>query len=337
MTRAKNADLPFITARFEIEKLIRQYFWSKNFIEVRTPLLVKSPGMEPHIKPLLVNRDCAQNHTFLPTSPEFAMKKLLSFGLKSIFQICPSFRDEPTSPEHHPEFTLLEFYESNITLEQLQNRIEELFCFVVEKTHHTSTFTFRNEIFNTTTPWPRFRIPDLFLEYLQIDLRNHQTRQSLAQVCIKHKINTNETESWDDLYFKLWLNLIEPKLPLNKLFFITHYPVSQSSLCNRIIDETGFEWANRFEVYAGHLELGNAFDELRDPVIQRANFIHDQKIRRETYQNQYPESPIDEDFLSALTKMEPACGVALGVDRLCMLILNAPHINAVLPLQSHWP
>ena len=117
---------------------------------------------------------------------------------------------------------------------------------------------------------------------------------------------------------------------------MTDYPTSQSSLCNRIQDSKGFEWANRFEVYAGRIELGNAFDELRDPAQQRRNFLHDQKIRKEAYQDQYPESPIDEDLLSAIAHMQPTCGIAIGVDRICMLLLDAPSIDSVLPLRSHW-
>src|ERR1035437_2563150 len=116
--------------RLVIERWIREFFWSLDYEETRTPLLVMSPGMEPHIRPIEVAPG-----VFLPTSPEFAMKKLLSRGLPRIFQICSSFRDEPRSPEHSPEFTMLEFYETNITLEKFQTRVENLFSFLRSEEH----------------------------------------------------------------------------------------------------------------------------------------------------------------------------------------------------------
>ena len=116
--------------RFLIERNVREYFWSLDYLETRTPLLVKSPGMEPHICPIEVKRRSGFSPTFLPTSPEFAMKKLLARGLSKIFQISSAFRDEPFSPEHHPEFTMLEFYEAHCSLEQLQSRVEGLFQFL---------------------------------------------------------------------------------------------------------------------------------------------------------------------------------------------------------------
>ena len=337
MKKTEQNNAPLWEQRIKLEQSVREYFYSLHFLETRTPLLVQSPGMEPHIKPLALSRHSNAPLTFLPTSPEFAMKKLLARGLPRIFQICSSFRDEPNSPDHHPEFSMLEFYETNIPLETLQNRVEELFLSLTKKINGTSTVTFREETVDLSTPWPRLRIVDLFQTHLGIDLRTHQDQASLAKVCKQHGINASPSESWDDLYFRLWLNCIEPRLPKNRPVFVTHYPTSQSSLCNRVEDEKGFTWANRFEVYVGAFELGNAFDELRDAKKQRENFEHDQKVRRETYGDQYPESPIDEEFLKEIEKMPPTCGIALGLDRIAMLILGAKTIDEVIPLPSYWP
>jgi len=313
--------------RFLLERWVREFFWSLDYEETRTPLLVQSPGMEPHIRPIEV-----ASGIFLPTSPEFAMKKLLARGLPRIFQICSSFRDEPRSPEHSPEFTMLEFYETNISLEDFQKRVEALFSFLAQNL---------KEKFNQatgvslSTPWPRFTVNELFIKYADIDLRN-STSELLASVCKKNQIIADASEPWDDLYFKIWLNLIEPKLPVDRPCFVTHYPVSQSSLCNRVKDAQGFEWANRFEIYVGKLELGNAFDELRDARVQRANFERDQRIRREVYGNAYPTSPMDEELLSAIEKMPPTCGIAIGLDRLAMFLLGAKNIDEVIALPTYW-
>jgi lysyl-tRNA synthetase class 2 len=322
--------------RIILEKSIRLFFWDLGYEEVRTPMLVKSPGMEPHIFPLQLLRNPDEPASFLPTSPEFGMKKLLASGLPKIFQICPAFRNEPRSPEHHPEFTMLEFYESNLPLTGLQERVEDLLRALCISIHGTAEFRYQGTQISLQPTWKRFRVVDLFKEHLGIDLRTHQESKDLAKLCQTHALHASETESWDDLYFKLWLNLIEPKLPTNAAFFITHYPLSQSSLCNPILDEEGFAWANRFEVYIGRTELGNAFDELRDPSLQRKNFVHDQEVRTKTYGDRYPTSPLDEELLQAIGKMQPTSGIAMGIDRICMLLLDAKTINEVLFLQSHW-
>jgi len=320
--------------RFKLERTLREYLWSEGFEETRTPLLVKSPGMEPHLRPIQLKSHA--HPVFLPTSPEFAMKKLLAKGMSRIFQICPAFRDEPHSPDHHPEFSMLELYETNGSLPSLQNRIEALFQHLARSLNGTLTLHFRGEKVDFSGPWQRSRVCDLFHEFVDIDLRTHQEKGALASVCERAGLHAETHDSWDDLYFKIWLNLIEPKLPKHRPIFVTHYPLSQSSLCNPIQDETGFTWANRFELYVGNLELGNAFDELRDPRKQRENFEHDQKIRREIYGDRYPESPIDEELLIAIEKMPPTSGIALGLDRMAMLLLGAATIEETLPLRSYW-
>jgi len=334
--REHGMSLQHLQKRIILEKTVRKFFWDQNYEEVRTPLLVQSPGMEPHILPLQLKRGARQKQSFLPTSPEFGMKKLLAMGLPRIFQLCSAFRDEPDSPEHHPEFTMLEFYETGIPLETLQTRVEDLMRALCQSIHNKDTFTFRGSGISLAGPWPRFRVADLFETHLGIDLRTRQDSASLAQVCREHSLHATDDEPWDDLYFKLWLNLIEPKFPEDRAFFVTHYPLSQSSLCNPVKDEKAFVWANRFEVYAGRMELGNAFDELRDPAIQRKNFMRDQEIRRKTYGEAYPESPIDEDLLKAIEKMPPTAGIAMGFDRICMLLTGAGTIDEVLFLRSHW-
>jgi lysyl-tRNA synthetase class 2 len=325
--------LPLWRKRFDLERHLRQYFWTLGYEETRTPLLVRSPGMEPHLRPIQVLHP---QPVFLPTSPEFAMKKLLAAGLPKIFQICPAFRDEPVSPEHHPEFTMLEFYETNCSLEKLQEHVENLFVALAQALYQKTTIEFRGQKIETTGQWKRIRVVDLFQTHLHIDLRTHQTSELLAPVCKMRGLTVDDTDSWDDLYFKLWLNFIEPKFPTHEFTFVTHYPVGQSSLCNRVSDETGFVWANRFELYLGQLELGNAFDELRDADLQRKNFEKDQKTRFEIYGDTMPISPIDEEFLAAIAKMPPTAGIALGLDRICMVLLNAKTIDEVIPLKSEW-
>ncbi|MBC7395912.1 MAG: EF-P lysine aminoacylase GenX [Bdellovibrionales bacterium] len=322
-------------SRLKLEQKVREFFWHEGFLETRTPLLVCSPGMEPHLKPIEL-KTTSGTSVFLPTSPEFAMKKLLAKGLNKIFQIAPCFRDEPHSPDHSPEFTLLEFYESNITMDALQARVENLFQMLAIEFKGSALVNFRGNSINLAGKWPSLQVNELFRTHANVDLRTHLSPESLAAVCKSHGLMAEASESWDDLYFKLWLNLIEPKMPKNRPVFVTHYPLSQSSLCNPVLDNSGFAWANRFELYVGNFELANAFDELRDAKIQRKNFEHDQKIRFDVYGDAYPTSPVDEELLRAIEKMQPTCGIAIGLDRLAMLILEAENISEVLPLPSYW-
>ncbi|RYZ73086.1 MAG: EF-P lysine aminoacylase GenX, partial [Proteobacteria bacterium] len=141
--------------------------------------------------------------------------------------------------------------------------------------------------------------------------------------------------TWDDLYFLIWLNDVEPNLPKDRPLIIYHYPPSQAALAVTEIGDDGNRWAKRFEFYIAGIELGNAFEELTDPIEQRARFENDQKVRRETYGDTYPVSPIDEDFLNALAEgMPPSGGIAVGVDRMVQLFANEPELAKTLWLES---
>ena len=334
---ANHADRrPILLARGRMKSAFRRFFEDDGFLEVECGQLQRSPGNETHLHALatqVMRPDGAIETLYLHTSPEFAAKKLLAAGETRIFDFARVFRNRERGALHATEFTMLEFYETNITLEQLQTRVEGLFLSLAQKTLEKFKQT---PAVNLSTPWPRFTVNDLFLQHAGIDLRGSTAKQ-LSELCNQHHLPASENEPWDDLYFKIWLNLIEPKLPSDQPCFITHYPVSQSSLCNRVKDAQGFEWANRFELYVGKLELGNAFDELRDANIQRENFLKDQRIRKEIYGESYPASPIDEELLTAIELMPPTCGIAIGLDRLAMLLLNAHTIDEVIPLASYWP
>ena len=323
--------------RQKVEAGIREFFNSQNFIETKTPLLVPCPGMEPHIRPFEVHcspsdlpepKEESATRLFLPTSPEFAMKRLLIGGLTQIFQICSSFRDEPHSLTHRREFTMLEWYRAFSNDAQIMQDVEALFEFLAFAIHGEPSISYQGQKISVKTPWPRLRVRDLFSEFVQIDLVKNSTREGLAQECLRLGLKPNPTENWDDLYFKIWLNCIEPKLPSDQAVFVTRYPASQAALSVIDQDSDGSSWAKRFEVYAGGIELGNAFEELTDPVEQRRRFVEDMELRTQVYGSSFPKTPLDEEFLNALTEgMPPSGGIAMGVDRIVMLFANEPNIE----------
>jgi lysyl-tRNA synthetase class 2 len=335
--------LKALQVRSQVESGIRDFFKGQGFHETRTPLLVPSPGMEPHIRPFEVvpaSHEDKNRHAFLPTSPEFAMKRLLVGGLEKIFQICPAFRDEPHSVTHHPEFTMLEWYRAYAGYEDIMRDTEELFESLAMKIHGRPVILWSNQgqvqEISVKAPWPKLRVRDLFQDLVSVDLVKCSDAASLARECKRLGLPADLTrETWDDLYFKIWLNEIEPKLPSDRACFVTRYPESQAALSVIDSDPDGSRWARRFETYAGGLELGNAFEELTDPIEQRRRFVKDMDLRTELYGEAFPKSPLDEGFLGALAEgMPPSGGIAMGVDRIVMLFADEPEIDYTLWLKS---
>lgn len=311
-----------MNVRREMEKTLRTYFERHGYLEVQTPLLVPSPGMEPHIRPFQVKDEAY----FLPTSPEFAMKKLLVGGLSKIYQLAPAFRNEPASSTHLPEFTMLEFYERGTDLQSLMIRVEDLICNLARIVRPRTSI-------DLSPPWPQFKVKDLFQAHAEIDLtqtlssadwREHLRRLSIPEPSAE----AAEKMTWDDYYFLVWLNRIENKLPLTRPCFVTHYPASQAALAETTQDDSGYTWAERFELYAGGLELANAFHELKDPEEHVRRYEREMAHRKAVYGESFPSTPFDEEFLAALREGLPvSSGIALGWNRLVMLFAGESEIQ----------
>ncbi len=318
--------------RRQVEAGIREFFNSQGFLETRTPTLVQCPGMETHIRPFAVKEG-----GYLPTSPEFAMKRLLVGGLEKIYQICPSFRYEPTSPHHHPEFTMLEWYRAYAGYEEIMADMEQMVERLAIDILGKPVLQYQGQEISVKTPWPRLTVRELFQSIVQVDLIKSSDVASMRREVERLGLKWNAEDTWDDLYFRIWLNHIEPALPKDRAVFVTRYPASQSALAVIDQDPDGSRWARRFEPYAGGLELGNAFEELTDPVEQRKRFVEDMNLREQIYGPSFPKNPIDEEFLHALTEgMPPSGGIAVGVDRLIMLLADEPDIDYTIWLPSYF-
>jgi len=294
-----------------VEDGVRAFLRGRGFREVRTPTLVDNPGMEPHIRPFRTRGG------WLHTSPEFAMKRLLAGGLARIFQICRVFRDEPASRTHRAEFTMLELYRAWADDEDIQRDVEELVAYLAERVAGRP----RIGAIDVAPPWPRLRVRDLYREHAGVDL----VADDLRAACARLGLAADAGDTWDDLYFRIWLGVVEPRLPQGRAVFVTRYPASQAALARVDADADGSRWARRFEVYAGGLELGNAFAELTDPDEQRRRFIADNDLRVRLGEEALP---MPETFLRALEDgMPPAGGIAIGVDRLAMLLAGEDDIG----------
>ncbi len=293
--------------RARVEEELRRFFVERGFREVRTPALVECPGMEPHIVPFQVGEA-----GWLQTSPEFAMKRLLAGGLEKIFQLATVWRDEPDAPTHRREFTMLEWYRAWAGEQEIMADTEALVAQLALAVHGKPAIPWRGGAIDVSTPWPRLSTEELFRTFAGVEL----LEDDLRAACARLGIETVDADDWDDLYFRIWLDVVEPRLPADRAVLVTRYPASQAALA--VVDGP---WAKRFEAYAGGLELGNAFEELTDPVEQRRRFERDRRV---------PGPPLPEAFLAALEDgMPPSGGIAMGVDRLVMLLADEPDIGYV--------
>jgi lysyl-tRNA synthetase class 2 len=274
------------------------------------------------------------------------MKRLLAQGFERLFQVCKAYRFEPKSQTHNPEFTILEWYRANSGFEAIMDDVENLFVAIGNRVHGSSQF--ETEAYgkqDVSRPWLRLSVEECFRRFAGLELSSLLTPEKLVRACVEkgyvgadalHGEALAQPGVWDDLFFRVMMNDVEPGLAkLGRPVIVHLYPESQAALSNIHTDSRGLRWAKRFEVYAGGLELGNAFDELTDPVLQRKRFEKDMELRNRLYGDSFPVNPIDEEFLAALKKMPASGGIAMGVDRIAMYFSGAREISEVLWLPSY--
>ena len=317
MTRLKH-----LPDRDLILRGIRAFFQQRGYLEVETPCLIDIPSMEPHIDPFFVVD--GSSHRYLRTSPEYAIKKLLSQGVENVFTIGPCFRDEPHSAHHHSEFTMLEWYATGATLFELMDETESLIRNLWSELGQPALFRGHHRL-EIAQPFARISISDLWQQTVGFCPIEANTFGTLVELAKARKLRfTPEIDCYDTLFHQIFLNHIEPVLEQNGLTFVWGWPASQAALAR--LNSTDPRIALRFELYGGGLELANAFDELTDTEIQRERLLTEQQYRAA---HGLPVFPIDEALLANLSKIPPTAGIALGVDRLVMLLLNARHISEV--------
>lgn len=316
--------------REQVIDQIRAFFKKNGFNEVETPLLVRSPGTEPYLDVFATQIEVVDGRKmagYLLTSPEFAMKKLLVAGLSNIFQICKSFRNgEGIGPTHNHEFTILEWYRANADYTHIMNDCENLvlqLAKVFRNNQDLSTFNYQNRVYNLNPNWPRLTVAKLF-ELHTGATKDQLTTDALIEVARQHQL---QADNWDDAFNLLFANYIEPELQkMNQPVFVYDYPIQQAALAKRKLDDVRF--AERFELYFGGIELANAFSELTDADEQKKRFLSELAIRAELGKTAYQ---LDQDFIDALEiGMPESGGVALGVDRLIMLMADVPSIKDTL-------
>lgn len=331
------AKLPNLKTRAAIVVALRAHFAARDFTEVHTPILQVCPGMEPHLRVFATELEDAFGQSratrYLHTSPEFAMKKLLVAGMPRIFQFARVFRNGETSATHHPEFTMLEWYRAGADYAELMDDCAGLLASAAAASAREMV-EFRGMTCSLVAPPERLTVPQAFEKYAGIDLMAVLGDQDAAEPdpgplgaeARRIGISVSASDRWEDIFFKVMLDKVEPRLGDGVPTILCDYPVCQAALSRRKPGEPRL--AERFELYVAGVELANGFSELTDAAEQERRFRADAALKRRLYGT---EVPIDRDFLDALAfGMPSSAGIALGVDRLVMLCCGAAKITDVI-------
>ncbi|MDD3182528.1 MAG: EF-P lysine aminoacylase EpmA [Alphaproteobacteria bacterium] len=321
--------------RQKVIRTIRTYFESQDFSEVDTPTLQFSPGNEVHLQAFkTVLKDPHGGPSaplYLHTSPEFAMKKLLVAGEDKIYQIAHTYRNGERSSRHHPEFTMMEWYRAHADTAPIKADCIALVRACATESHKT-IFTANNMSCDPFAEWETLSVQEAFKRYANIDLLAtmpdpKEPDTKLLRTAMAHlKIRTAPDDNWDDLFFRVMGELIEPYLGKERPTFLCDYPISMAALARPLPHDPHL--AERFELYIAGYEIANAFGELTDPEEQLRRFQTDMDLKEKLHGERYP---IDMDFIAALRHgMPPSAGIALGIDRLVMLCAGTEHIEDVL-------
>jgi elongation factor P--(R)-beta-lysine ligase len=284
--------------RARIIQTIRRFLVDHAYLEVETPHRIPAPAPETHIDAV------PSGSWFLHTSPELCMKRLLAAGYEKVFQICRVWREGERGSQHTPEFTLLEWYRSGSDYSDLMEECEEMIRNVASSIDLKGKVLSRGHSLDLSSPWERISVSTAFLRYAKMSMRK--------------ALESN-------LFDEQMVQEIEPRLGMEKPTFLYDYPAERGALARLKKDDPAI--AERFELYMGGLEIANAFSELVDAEEQRRRFVQEQSLRQKMLK---PIYPMPEKFLEELPAMPPSAGIALGIDRLVMVLLDAPRIDDVL-------
>lgn len=321
--------------REKVIDAMRAHLKSQQFLEVETPKLLPQPSTEPFLEVFQTQLKFAEGDThqaFLPSSPEFALKKLLVAGVGNCFELCKSFRNgEGRSSRHNPEFTILEFYRTPADYTDVMKDVEELFASIHHAVYSTNEdvslpLTYQNKTFALKAPWERISVAEAFAKYAGIDTDTLLDQQKLLDVSRKKGYTITPETTWEEIYNQIMFNEIELHLGTKTPTILYDYPVSQAALSKKKASDPRF--AERFEVFLAGFELGNAFTELTDWKEQEQRCLADLEERKNMGKTTYS---LDQDFIDALKLgMPPAGGIAMGVDRIAALFADVPSIQDVL-------
>jgi lysyl-tRNA synthetase class 2 len=302
---------------------IRRFFDSRGFLEVETPMMQPMAG-GAMARPFVTHHNALHLTLYLRIAPELYLKRLVVGGFDRVFEINRSFRNEGISTQHNPEFTMLEFYQAYADYRDLMALTEELLPHLAKEVTGDQVVTYKGQRISFAPPWPRLTLGEALVTLAGLDAEALRTEDGVREIARHHGLTILPAWGRGKLLGELFDALVEPKL--QQPIFIIDFPTELSPLAKAKRDDP--ETVQRFELFAGGMEIANAYSELNDPREQRGRFL-DQLRRRD--QGDLDTHAMDEDFLRALEYgMPPAAGEGIGIDRLAMLLTDSSSIRDVI-------
>jgi len=309
--------------RSQIITAIRQFLNQRGFLEVETPVLQSSAG-GASARPFITHHHALDQDLYLRIAPELHLKRLIIGGFDKVYELGRIFRNEGISTRHNPEFTMLESYEAYADYSDVMKMLEEMVFEVCQQVLGTSEVKFGDNIISFKPPWQRLSLRDAIKGYSGIDLRQYGSTDLLRTRMQEMGLEIDLQKNWARLVDELISTFVEPNII--QPAFLLDYPVELSPLAKTKPGEDRV--VERFEAFAGGMEIANAFTELNDPIDQRQRFIQQQKEQQAAGEE---AGEIDEAFLLALEYgMPPTGGLGVGIDRLVMLLTNQQSIREII-------
>jgi len=309
--------------RSQIIAGIRQFLNRRGFIEVETPVLQPSAG-GALAQPFVTHHHALDRDLYLRIAPELHLKRLVIGGFDKVYEVGRTFRNEGVSTKHNPEFTMMESYETYADYNDVMKMLEKMVYRVGKQVLDTDKVEFGDDTINLKPPWQRLELRQAIKQYSGIDFEKYPDADSLRAEMLKLDMEADPRKDRGKLIDELLSTFVEPNLI--QPTFLVDYPIEMSPLAKTKPDNDRL--VERFEAFAGGMEIANAFTELNDPTEQRKRFLHQQKQRQVEGE---PVETVDEDFLLALEYgMPPAGGLGVGIDRLVMLLTGQQSIRQVI-------
>jgi lysyl-tRNA synthetase class 2 len=309
--------------RSQVISAVRQFLNGRGFLEVETPVLQPSAG-GALAQPFVTRHQALDRDLYLRIALELHLKRLIVGGFDKVYELGRTFRNEGISTQHNPEFTMLESYQAYADYHDVMAMLEEMVSQVSQQVLGTTEVRFGEDTIDFKPPWPRLSLRDAVREYSDIDFVKYPTAEGLRAKMRTMDIEVDPQKNWAKLVDELLKTFVRPKLI--QPTFIIDYPVSMSPLAKSKPGEERV--VERFQAFAGGMEIANAYTELNDPIEQRERFTGQLKERQAEDEERWT---IDEDFLTALEYgMPPTGGLGVGIDRLVMLLTNQASIREVI-------
>lgn len=309
--------------RSKIIKAMREFLDNRGFLEVETPTMHTIAGGAT-ARPFITHHNALDIDLYMRIALELHLKRLIVGGMERVYEIGRVFRNEGISTRHNPEFTMMELYQAYADYHDMMEITEEMVAYIAEKCLGTTKITYQGTEIDLTPPWNRITMVDAVKKYAGIDFNEIKSDGEARETAKKLNISVTEDATKGSVLNEIFEEKVEPHLV--QPTFIMDYPIEVSPLAKRKSDDPNFTY--RFEAFIVCRELANAFSELNDPIDQKERFIKQVEQREKGDDEAHM---MDEDFVRALEYgMPPTGGLGIGVDRLIMLLTDAPSIRDVI-------